>query len=84
MRVELIQWRDAGGDERDHVWASEAEVADDNPIIESIGWVVKETMNNVTLAMDKANDNTTHTRSRIPIGMIVKRTVMYIQENAPT
>jgi hypothetical protein len=80
MHVELITWRDAGGDEADHVWASEAEVSDDNPIIVSVGWVVKETANNITLAMDRAEDNTTHTRSRIPIGMIVNRTILFKQE----
>lgn len=76
MKVELITWRDAGGSEDDHVWKPTEEVDDDNPIIESVGWIVKETSNNVTIAMDLADDGQTHSRSRIPIGMIVSRVVL--------
>lgn len=50
------------------------EVDDANPIVVSVGWVVKETENNLTLAMDWADDNDNHTRGRIPKGMIVSRT----------
>lgn len=76
MRVELITWRDAGGSEDDHIWAEAADVDDENPIIKSVGWIVKETVNNVTIAMDLADDDMTHSRSRIPIGMIVSRQVL--------
>jgi hypothetical protein len=74
MNIELVTWRDAGGEEEG--WKSPADVEDDNPIITSVGWVVKETVNNITLAMDLADDGDTHTRSRIPIGMIVSRKVL--------
>lgn len=77
MNMELIVWRDAGGDaDKDLSWADAVDVSDENPIIKSVGWVVKETENNVTIAMDLADDDMTHTRSRIPKGMIVKREVL--------
>ena len=78
MNIELIVWRDAGGDaDKDLSWASADAVPDDNPIITSVGWVVKETPNNVTIAMDSCQaDGTTHTRSRIPTGMIISRKVL--------
>ena len=78
MNIELITWRDAGGHEDDATWMAADDVDDENPIIKSVGWVVKETANNVTLAMDLAEDATTHTRSRIPIGMIVSREVLCV------
>jgi hypothetical protein len=71
MRIEIITWRDAGGEQAG--WLDPADVDDDNPIITSVGWVVKETENNVTLAMDVADDGDTHTRGRIPKGMILER-----------
>lgn len=80
MNIELITWRDAGSGnpDRDFAWASASEVdADDNPIIRSVGWVVKETDNNVTLAMDLSDDEQTHTRSRIPKGMIITRAILF-------
>jgi hypothetical protein len=72
MKIEIITWRDAGG-EVDDGWKAVDDVDDINPIIQSVGWVVKETANNVTLAMDLADDGDTHTRGRIPKGMIVSR-----------
>lgn len=79
MKIELVTWRDAGSfdPDADNTWASAHEVLDDNPIIRSVGWVVKETANNLTLAMDLSDDEQTHTRSRIPIGMVVSRLVIY-------
>lgn len=78
MKMELITWRDAGmGDpDKDLSWADAADISDVNPIIQSVGWVVKETDNNVTIAMDLADDGMTHTRSRIPKGMIVTRVTL--------
>lgn len=77
MNIELITWRDAGGSDKDDTWAEEHEIEEYNPIITSVGWVVKETENNVTLAMDFfAEDNQTNTRSRIPKGMIISRQVL--------
>lgn len=77
MKAELIVWKDAGGTEDDATWASAEDVDDENPIITSVGWVVRETANNLTIAMDLADDGQTHTRSRVPIGMIVSRTVIH-------
>lgn len=74
MKIELITWRDAGGEQEG--WQAPEDVDDVNPIIQSIGWVVKETDNNVTLAMDLSDDGDTHTRGRIPKGMIVSRVVL--------
>jgi len=74
MRIELITWRDAGGEQQG--WMEPGDIDDDNPIVTSVGWVVKETENNVTLAMDVADDGDTHTRGRIPKGMIVERKIL--------
>lgn len=41
-----------------------------------VGFVVKETDNNLTICMDWADDGDTHTRGRIPKGMIVSRVVL--------
>lgn len=71
MRIELITWRDASS-EADG-WKTSEELDDDNPIIQSVGWVVKETAANMTLAMDRADDDENHGRGRIPLGMVVKR-----------
>jgi hypothetical protein len=79
MRIELITWRDAGGEQEG--WQAPEDVDDENPIISSVGWVVKETDNNVTLAMDWADDGDTHTRGRIPKGMIVSRTTLREEAN---
>jgi hypothetical protein len=78
VNIELITWRDAGSfdPDKDNTWAGADEVGDENPIIQSVGWVVKETANNVTIAMDRSDDDQTHTRSRIPVGMIVSRQVI--------
>jgi hypothetical protein len=74
MQIELITWRDAGGEQDG--WQAPEDIEDTNPIIQSVGWVVKETENNVTLAMDLSDDGDTHTRSRIPKGMIVTREIV--------
>lgn len=77
--LELVTWRDAGGEEDG--WKDPKDIDDENPIIQSVGWVVKETEKNVTLAMDLADDGDTHTRGRIPKGMIVSRiTLVYRKE----
>lgn len=75
MQLELITWKDAGGEQDG--WLNPDAIVDHNPIIQSVGWVVKETENNVTLAMDLClDDGTTHSRGRIPKGMIVSRQVL--------
>lgn len=74
MKIELITWRDAGGEQEG--WKSPDDIDDENPIIRSVGWVCKETDNNITLAMDWADDGDTHTRGRIPKGMIVSRLII--------
>jgi hypothetical protein len=79
VKIELITWRDAGGEQGG--WQSPEEVDDVNPIIQSVGWVVKETDNNVTLAMDLSDDGDTHTRGRIPKGMIVTRQIIEVVTN---
>lgn len=73
-RIELITWRDAGGEQDG--WLHADDIDDENPIVKSVGWVVKETANNVTLAMDLADDGETNNRGRIPKGMIVSRIVL--------
>ena len=76
MQCELITWADAGGDEEDQTWMATADVKDDNPIVQTVGWVIKETKANVTVAMDYCGGET-HTRSRIPVGMIISRVVLF-------
>lgn len=78
MKIELITWRDAGGEQDG--WLDATDIDDANPIIKSVGFVVKETDNNITLAMDLADDGDTHTRGRIPKGMVVSRVVL--EENS--
>lgn len=72
MKAELITWEDAGG-EQDGGWQDPDDVDTTNSVIQSIGWVIKETEKNVTLSMDLSDDGQTHTRSRIPKGMIIAR-----------
>lgn len=74
MKIELVIWRDAGGESEG--WESPEDISDENPIIKSVGWLVKETDNNITLAMDLADDGDTHTRGRIPKGMVISRAVI--------
>lgn len=77
MRIELVLWRDAGSLEEDSGWVGAEDVSDDNPLIQSVGFVVKETTNNLTLAQDwHEADDTTNGRSRIPVAMIISRTVI--------
>jgi hypothetical protein len=77
MNLELITWEDAGG-EQDGGWQDPDDVDTANSVIQSVGWVIKETEKNITLAMDLSDDGQTHTRSRIPKGMIVSRQVLCI------
>lgn len=72
MKLELIIWEDAGG-EQDGGWQEPADVDTELSTIRSVGWVVKETDKNITLAMDLSDDGQTHTRGRIPKGMIISR-----------
>jgi len=72
--LEIVTWKDAGGEQDG--WKEDSDVDDENPIIRSVGWVVKETDNNITLAMDMAEDGYTHTRGRIPKGMVIARKVL--------
>lgn len=74
MKIELITWRDAGGETAG--WMASEDIDDINPIIRSVGWVVKETDANITLAMDLADDGDTNQRGRIPKGMVVSRVVL--------
>jgi hypothetical protein len=75
MKIEVVKWHDAGGDQDG--WKPTEDVDDINPVITSVGWVVKETERNVTLAMDWADDGDTNTRGRIPKGMIISREVIW-------
>lgn len=78
MKIELITWHDAGSTEDDLSWAdADAEGEEKDIAITSVGWVVRETAKYLTIAMDLSNDGQTHTRSRIPLGMIVSRVVLH-------
>jgi hypothetical protein len=72
--LELVEWKDAHNDQDG--WVAGDDVEDAIITVYSVGWVVKETENNVTLAMDLCEDEDTHTRGRIPKGMIVSRKVL--------
>ena len=76
MKVELICWSDAGSTEQDLAWAYSDDSEEEDILIQTVGWVVRETPKFLTVAMDLSDDGQTHTRSRIPIGMIVSRTVL--------
>lgn len=75
--LELIEWYDAGGEAIGWLPANDVD-GDDTPLVTSVGWVVKETDRNVTLAMDLCEDGETNTRGRIPKGMIRNRTKISI------
>lgn len=77
MKCELITWHDAGSDEDDLTTWSDDPGDGEDIVIQTVGWVVKETAKYVTVAMDLADDGQTHTRSRIPVGMIVSRKVLF-------
>lgn len=72
LSLELIEWYDAGGEAIGWLALSDVD-GDDTPLVRSVGWVVKETERNITLAMDLAEDGETNTRGRIPKGMIKNR-----------
>lgn len=72
MKLELITWHDAGSNEDDLSWSDDPG-EDGDIVIKTVGWVVKETVKYITVAMDLADDGQTHTRSRIPVGMIQSR-----------
>jgi hypothetical protein len=74
MKIEIVVWRDAGSD--DTGWEQPEETKDIDHIITSIGYVVKETDNYLTLAMDVHTDGSTNGRGRIPKGMVVSREVL--------
>ena len=73
MRIELVIWKDASAHEG---WESAEDTHDDDYVITSIGFVFKETENNLTLAMDIAEDGTSNGRGRIPKDMIIKREII--------
>lgn len=76
MKIELIEWHDAGSLADDDTWADEPG-EDEDIVIRSVGWVVKETAKYLTIALDLSDDGQTHSRGRIPQGMVVKRTVLF-------
>jgi len=84
MKIELVTWNDAGSNEADLSWAATGEEGEDEDIvIRSVGWIVKETAKYLTLAMDLSDDGQTHSRSRIPIGMIVGREILFEDKKKP-
>lgn len=78
MKIELIAWHDAGKDtNKDCDWKQASELEDDDIVVQSIGFVVKETDKYVTLAMDYIEaDDSSNDRSRIPKGMIISRKII--------
>lgn len=76
MRIERVKWKDASGDDESG-WTDPHDLVDADTIIDSVGWVAKETDNYLTLAMDLDPNGATHTRGRIPKGLIVSRDVLF-------
>lgn len=74
-RIEMVTWRDASSESDG--WKSPADLDDVNVIVVSVGFLVKETANNITLAQDLADDGDTHGRGRIPLGMVVSRVTIF-------
>ena len=80
MQIEIVIWRDAS--EESCGWQSPEEIDDDHYLVTSIGFVVKETKDNLTLAMDLGSDGQTNGRGRIPKLMIVSRKVIDYQKES--
>ena len=68
--MEIVKWRDAQDDQG---WKTSIDVDDKNTIITSIGFVIKETKLNLTLAMDMADDGMSNGRGRIPKVLLISR-----------
>lgn len=77
MKIELVVWHDAVAGDAQEGWSSPEDIEEEEYIVTSVGWVIKETEANLTLSMDCAADGQTHTRGRIPKGMIVSRKVLH-------
>jgi hypothetical protein len=74
LRIELVKWKDASDDAPG--WQSAKDIVDSEHFVESVGWVLKETENYLTLCMDVDADGDTHTRGRIPKSLIVSREIL--------
>ncbi len=75
MKIELITWFDAANDAEDG-WKAVDDIIDEDTVVQSVGWVVKETERYITVAMDLCADGDTHGRGRIPKGMVTARRVL--------
>ena len=78
MNIELVIWRDAHTDNES--WISSQDLEDYDHLVHSVGFVVKETDKNLTLAMDLDGAGQTNGRGRIPKSLIVSREVLYEQD----
>jgi len=77
MKLERVIWMDAGSDDEDSGWLKPEHIEDTDILVQSVGWIAKETDKYLTLAMDLCSDGSTNTRGRIPKGMIVDRKVLF-------
>jgi hypothetical protein len=77
MKIEIITWRDASEDEAG--WKPSEDIDDEHYVVTSVGFVVKETEANLTLAMDLGPDGYNNGRGRIPKAMIVSRQVLEVK-----
>ena len=72
--LELVTWIDAGADVVS--WQYSDDLDDDNHLITSVVFVVKETEKNLTIAMDMGEDGSSNGRSRIPKVLIQSRKLL--------
>lgn len=78
IKIEVIAWHDAGKDTgKDCDWKATEDLEDEDIVVKSVGFVVRETDKYVTLAMDYIEaDDSSNDRSRIPKGMIISRKII--------
>ena len=74
-QIEVVKWIDAIGDGKG--WETKDNLDDEDYVVSSVGYVVKETDKYLTLAMDLGpGDGQTNGRGRIPKGIIISRKVI--------
>lgn len=71
--IVLVKWNDASSD--DNEWKHEEDLDDNDEIVTTVGYLIKETKNFIWIACstyEKYNNN----RTKIPLGMLVSKEVL--------
>ena len=78
MRVEFIQWYDAGTDDG---WEALKDAKEHKGLTYTVGFVIRETKQAIILASTWDHESDlTNCRITIPVNMIKKRRVMWTQK----